>query len=89
MQYFHSCDQFKRRVFNVKWHPEQENLGDYQSKSHMGKYHVHVRPVYLHMRNSPEYLLQVMIPSDLRGCVRNKVGAYVLVQPLPVFPEYR
>ena len=56
MRYFYSCDQVKRKYLDIKWHPGQKNLYDYQSKHHMGKHHVHVQPVYLHMKHSPEYL---------------------------------
>ena len=63
MRYFHSCDQVKRGFFNVKWHPGQKNLCDYQSNNHMGKHHVHMYPIYLHMKNSPEYLPQAMKPG--------------------------
>ena len=89
MCYFYSCDQVKRGFFAVKWHPGQENLGDYQSKNHLGKHHVHVRPMYLHMRNLPKFLPRAMKPSELRGCVGNKVGAYVRGRPLPIIPRYR
>ena len=51
MRYLYSCDQVKRGLFDVKWHPGQENLGGYQSKNHLRKHHVHVRPMYLHMEN--------------------------------------
>ena len=88
MRYVYSCDQVKQGFFDVKWHPCQENLGDYQSKHHMGKHHVHVRPIDLHMKNSPEYFPQVMKPNELRECVGNKVETYVRVRPLPVFPKY-
>ena len=88
MFYFYSCDQVKREFFDVKWHPGQGNLGDYQSKNHLGKYHVHVRLMYLHMRNLPKFLPQAMKPSELRRCVGNKVGAYIPGRPLPVFPDF-
>ena len=42
MRYFYSCDQVKRKYFDIRWHPGKENLGDYQSKHPMGKHHVHV-----------------------------------------------
>jgi len=73
MRYFYSCDQVRRRLFDVKWHPGQENLGDYQIENHMGKHHMHVRPMYLHMKNLLEYLQRAMKPSELRGCV-GKIG---------------
>ena len=73
MIYFYSCDQVKQGFFDVKWHPGQENLGDYQSKNQLGKHHVHVRTMYLHMKNLLEYLQRAMKPSELRGCV-GKIG---------------
>ena len=88
MRYFYSWDQVKRGFFDVKWHQGQENLGNYQSKTLMRKHHVNLRPMYLHTKNSTEYILRAMKTSELRGCVENKVGAYVLGRPLPVFPKY-
>ena len=75
-----------RKYFDIKWHPGQENLGDYQSKHCIGKHHVHVQPVYLYTKHSPEYLPREMKPSDLRGCVGNKVGAYINGCLLPILP---
>jgi hypothetical protein len=37
----------------VKWHPGQENLADYQSKHHIGTHHQAVCPWYLHEKHSP------------------------------------
>ena len=54
MRYFYSCDQVKQGFLDVKWHPGQESLGYYQSKNHMGDHHIHMCPIYLHMKNSPE-----------------------------------
>ncbi len=36
MQYFWVCDNIAQDAYNVKWHPGQENLNDYQSKHHPG-----------------------------------------------------
>ena len=71
VQYFYTCDQVKRKQFDVQYHPGQENLGDYNSKHHEMKHHKDVRPIYLHMQNSPHTLQRAMTPSSLRGCVRN------------------
>ena len=32
MRYFYICDLVKHGIVNVKWHPGQENLADYESK---------------------------------------------------------
>ncbi len=56
-------------MYELSWHPGQENLVDYQSKHHMGSHHINVRPWYLHMENSPRYLPQAQRPSTLKGCV--------------------
>ncbi len=32
MRYFWVCDKVAQDAYNVKWHPRQENLADYQSK---------------------------------------------------------
>ena len=77
MRYFYACDQVKERQFDVRHHPGAENLGDYTSKHFHGTHHRNVRPLYLHEENSPRYLPRAMTPSDLRGCVGNKVGPHV------------
>jgi hypothetical protein len=89
MRYFYACDQVKAGNFVVRHHPGQENLGDYTSKHFQATHHRNVRPLYQHMKNSPRYLPRAMTPSDLRGCVGNKVGAYVRGRPLPIIPVHR
>ncbi len=39
MRYFLVCDKVPQDAYNVKWHPGQENLADYQSKHHPGAHH--------------------------------------------------
>jgi hypothetical protein len=89
MRYFYSCDQVKEGNFDVKWHPGLENLGDYTTKHHETRHHVNVRPIYLHMKESPRTLPRAMKPSDLRGCVGNKAGGYRTGRPLPIIPRSR
>ena len=74
MRYFYICDLVKHGIVNVKWHPGQENLADYESKHHDAKHHKMVRPSYLHKINSPRELLRAMTPHVLRGCVGTKLG---------------
>ena len=44
MQYFWVCDKVAQDAYNVKWHPSQENLADYQSKHHPGAHNTAVSP---------------------------------------------
>jgi hypothetical protein len=48
MRYFWVCDKVAQDAYNVRWHPGQENLADYQSKHHLGVHHHAVCPWYLH-----------------------------------------
>jgi hypothetical protein len=43
MQYFWVCDKVAHDAYDVKWHPGQENLADYQSKYHPRAHHTAVR----------------------------------------------
>ena len=52
MQYFYVCDLVKHKQFDVRWHPGQENLGNYTSKHHLAHHHMQVRTLYLKMENS-------------------------------------
>jgi hypothetical protein len=57
MQFFGVGDKIAQDMYNLSWHPGQENLADYQSKHHVGfHHHVNVRLWYLHMENSPRHL---------------------------------
>jgi hypothetical protein len=53
MRYFWVCDKVAQDAYNVKWHPGQENLANYQSKHHPGVHHQAVRSSYLHTQKSP------------------------------------
>ena len=86
MQYFYSCDQVKRKQFDVQYHPGQENLADYNSKHHEAKHHRDVRPIYLHMENSPHTLARAMTPSSLRRCVGNLPKGSTRPAPLTQLP---
>ena len=89
MRYFYSCDQVKRRNFDVQWHPGLECLGDYPSKYHITSHHQNVRPIYLHTKDSPLYQTRAHKPSDLRGCVGKTLAGYKRGRPLPVLPRIR
>jgi hypothetical protein len=73
-------------MYDLRWHPGQENLADNQSKHHLGSQHINVRPWYLHMENSPRYLPQAQRPNTLKGCVGTLKNGYVCNVPLPRAP---
>ena len=63
MRYFWLLDGKVQRRFAVYYHPGQENLGDYQTKHHIGTHHTRARPFYLHLSNSPQFLPRAARPS--------------------------
>jgi hypothetical protein len=80
-------DKVAQDMYNLKWHPEMENLADYQSKHHVGSHHTAIRPYYLHQDNSPRILPHALRPSTLKGCVETLEGGYVHNVPLPRVPQ--
>ena len=82
MRYFWIADQVARKQFDVKWHPGQENLGDYYTKHHPTSHHIRVRPYYLLEPNSPLELPRAMTPEELRGCAKIPMAPTVSRQPL-------
>jgi hypothetical protein len=87
MQYFWVGDKVANRMYNLSWHPGQENLADYQSKHHIGSHHQAVRPWYLHQENSPRVLPRAIKPSALKGCVGTLKDGYLRKVPLPRVPR--
>ena len=83
MRYFWVCDQVKRGLAKVEYHPGQECLADYPSKHHDARHHQKVRPIYQHEKNSPLALERALKPSDLRGCVGSIPGGYKRSSPMP------
>ena len=88
MRYFYSCDQVKRRNFDVHWNPGLECLGAYPSKHHTTSHHQNVRPIYLHTKYSPLYLTRAPKPSDLRGCVGKTLADTKGGAPFQCFQEW-
>jgi hypothetical protein len=86
MRYFWIADQVARHQFDVRWHPGQENMGDYHTKTHPTSHHVRVRPYYLHEANSPLELPRAMTPEELRGCAKIPMAPPISRQPL-AFPN--
>ena len=87
MKYFWTCEKDAQKMYSFKWHPEMENLADYQSKHHPGAHHTAVRPYYLHEKNSPLELPRAIWPSTLKGCVGTLKDGYVRNLPLPRVPQ--
>ena len=89
MRYFWLLDQQVQKYFKFFYQPGQENLADYPSKHHTAPIHQHVRPYYLHMPNSPKYLIRASKPSARRGCVQTLADPYHKQVPLPRIPDNR
>jgi hypothetical protein len=83
MQYFWVCNKVTQDAYDIKWHPGQENLADYQSKHHTGAHHKDVCPIYLHKENLPSVLPRATQPSSLKGCVGTPPEGYICNVPLP------
>ncbi len=83
MRYFWVCNKDAQDVYDVKWHPGQENLADYQSKHHTGEHHQAVCPWYLHEQSSLLVLPRATRPSTLKGCVGTLPKGYIRNVPLP------
>jgi hypothetical protein len=74
-------------MYSLAWHPGQENLADYQSKHHTGRHRIAVRPWYLHMENSPHFLLRAQTHIALKGCLGTLNDGYLHKVPLPWAPR--
>ena len=83
MRFFWVTDQVKRKLFDVRWHPGQENLADYFTKHFDTPHHIAVRPWYLHTNASPLVLPRAAAPKSLRGCVGTLPDGYLRKSPLP------
>ncbi len=77
MRFFWIGDKVAQNIYQIAWHPSQENLADYQSKHHIGSHHVAVRSWYLHKKDSPTYLPWAVRPSTLKGCVGTLKDGYI------------
>jgi hypothetical protein len=87
MRFFWTGDKVAQDMYQVAWHPGQENLADYQSKHHVGSHHVAVRSWYLHTENFPRYLPRAERPSTLKGCVGTLKDGYICKVSLPRVPQ--
>ena len=83
IRFFWVTDQVQRQVFDVWWHPGQENLADYFTKNVDTQHHIAVQPCYLYTSSSPIVLPRAATPSSLRGCVGTLPNGYVRSATLP------
>ena len=67
MRFYWVQDRIAQKQFLVYWRQGAENLADYFTKHHPARYHVQMRPVYLHSKHATNLTLARV--SDLRGCV--------------------
>ena len=86
MRFFWIGDKIAQEMYNLQWHPGQENLADYQSKHHIGSHHTFVRPWYLYTNDPPRVLPWAERPSALKGCVGTLKDGYIQKVPLPRVP---
>ena len=49
MRFFWVGDKIAQEMYDLTWHPGQENLADYQS-NHIGSHHPAVHLWYIHMK---------------------------------------
>ena len=78
MRYFWLLDGEAQKQFRFKYHPGQEILADYPTKkAHPTAHHQMIRPLYLHTKTSPRFLLRARKPSERRGCVDKLDSTYV------------
>ena len=87
MRFFWVGNKEAKNIYEICWHPGQENLADYQSKYHTGAHNKNVRPWYLHQENSPRFLPRAVAPSTLKGCVGILKDGYIRNVPLPRVPR--
>ena len=67
MRFYWIRDRTEQKQFKIFWAPGSLNLGDYFTKHHAPAHHRNVRPLYLHMKESPRFVPTKDPPSDLRG----------------------
>jgi hypothetical protein len=86
IRFFWVADAVVQGKFEIKYHPGKENLGDYQSKHHVGAHYTAVHPWYLHKPTSVRELPHASKPRTLKGCVGTLPDGYVRTNPLPQVP---
>ena len=89
MRYFWLLDGDVQKMFSFRYHPGQENMGDFYTKAFNTNDAQRATPFYLQNKHSPHTLVRAMMPSTRRGCVGKIPGKYVSNKPLPFLPSLR
>ena len=89
MRYFWLLDGDVQKLFSFRYHPGQENMGDFYTKAFNAKDTQRATPFYLQNRHSPRTLVRALMPSTRRGCVGKIPGKYIHNKPLPFLPSLR
>ncbi len=87
IRHFWVCDKVAQDAYNVKWHPGQDNLANYQSEHYSRAHHQAVHPWYLHKEKTPLVLPRATRPSTLKGCVGTLPEGYIRNVPLLQVPR--
>jgi hypothetical protein len=87
MRFFWVGDKIAQNMYDLSWHPGQDNLADYQSKHHLGSHHANVILWYLHMEKSLGQLPRAQRPSTLKGCVGTMKDGCIRNVPLSRAPQ--
>ena len=87
MRYFWLLDGEAPKMFKFHYHPGQENLADYHTKSFTGKDTQREKPFYIHDNPPPRYLVRTLMPSTRRGCVEKIGDPYIYRKTIPTLPR--
>ncbi len=86
MRFFWVADAVEQGKFDIKYYPGKENLGNNQSKHHIGAHHTAVRPWYLHEVTSVRESPRAGKPGTLKGFVGTLRDGYIRTGQLPRVP---
>ena len=86
MRFFWVADAVKAKKFDIQYYPRKENLGDNQSKHHLGAHHTAIHPWYLHEKMSLQGLPRASKPSTLKEWVGILPDGYQWTNSLPQLP---
>jgi hypothetical protein len=87
MRYVWVGDKEAQDIYEIKLHPGQENLADYQSKHHIGSHHLAVCPWYFTQNKFSLGITTGIKTKHMKGCVGNLPEGYIRNVPLPRVPR--
>ena len=83
MRFYWVRDRIKQGQFVVYWAPGKWNLADYFTKHHPPAHHQQMRPIFLHMKDSPDLVPGSAACCVLRGCVNLPTERSLAVRDSP------